>query len=281
MRAHNADLLRASMEDPYETEIRVGRAPYMRAKIIEALIDAVSTLKPSAIRHAWNCCHLYPFYGSPNYSKEREEALLRQIPKAEREFLLERNKEAEATKVAEEEETVGVPEAAASEGSSAEDEGRTAVKGNSAGSGSTKSGKGHRKGSKKRSRDSVGAAGGERTAKRRRVSACKGSENESNGANAAAPVAATEKKGRRRRKGPEYYSGVLTRPQGVEWIKHHEEHPEKTPTSRTKVTVSTPQGPATVYDNDIEAVREVANAKDYYTALQEDVDKVIQPPLLF
>jgi len=39
MRAHNGDMLRASIEDPYETEIRVGRAPYMWAKIIEALMD--------------------------------------------------------------------------------------------------------------------------------------------------------------------------------------------------------------------------------------------------
>jgi len=77
MRAHNGDMLRASIEDPYETEIRVGRAPYMRAKIIEALIDAVSTLKPSAIRHAWNCCHLYPFYGSPNYSKEEKRIFIK------------------------------------------------------------------------------------------------------------------------------------------------------------------------------------------------------------
>ena len=104
MRQLNADMLRGVKEEPEETQARIERAPYQRAKVIEAVIDAISSLKPSAIRHAWSCCHLYPFYGSPNYTRDKELKLLKQIPKAEKEFLLKRNKEtpvAEATEVTE------------------------------------------------------------------------------------------------------------------------------------------------------------------------------------
>jgi len=39
---------------------------------------------------AWNVSHLYPFYGTPNYTKKQEEDLLKQIPKESREELLDR-----------------------------------------------------------------------------------------------------------------------------------------------------------------------------------------------
>jgi len=61
MRTRNADLLRGRKEKAAQTVKRVGEAQYERAKIIDALIDAVYTLKPSAIRNAWNYSHLYPF----------------------------------------------------------------------------------------------------------------------------------------------------------------------------------------------------------------------------
>ena len=100
----NADLLRGVQEENEDTDKRIGRAVYKRAQVIEALIDAISALKPSVIRHAWNHAHIYPFYGTPNYSREKEKSLLRQIPKAERDFLLRKDDEEEvqASEVVEE-----------------------------------------------------------------------------------------------------------------------------------------------------------------------------------
>jgi len=90
MKAQNAELLRGRLESTEETRTRVGKAKYSRAKIVAAVMEAVASLKPNEIKNAWNSAHLYPFYGYPNYTKEQEESLLRQIPKAERDFLLSR-----------------------------------------------------------------------------------------------------------------------------------------------------------------------------------------------
>ena len=95
MRAQNTSMLRAVDETPEETEERVGSAPYRRAKIVAAVIEGISALSPSKIQNAWKTSHLYPFQDGPNYTREKEERLLQQIPKADRDLLLSRAKEAE------------------------------------------------------------------------------------------------------------------------------------------------------------------------------------------
>jgi len=59
-----------------------------RAKIVADVIEAIASLTPRKTQNAWNAFHLYPFYGTPNYTRSRELKLLRQIPKADRLDLL-------------------------------------------------------------------------------------------------------------------------------------------------------------------------------------------------
>jgi len=70
--------------------LRVGKAPYRRAKILAAVIEAVASLTPLKIQNAWNASYLHPFYGIPNYTRDREIKLLLQLPKEERLVLLKK-----------------------------------------------------------------------------------------------------------------------------------------------------------------------------------------------
>jgi len=65
----------------------------------------------------WNCCYLYVFFYG-NYSRGKEDALLKQIPKAEKDFLLNRNKE--VTEVTEMEEGENAEEVSENESTNGE-----------------------------------------------------------------------------------------------------------------------------------------------------------------
>jgi len=95
MREENERLLRARQEGHESMMFRVGNAPYKRVKIYAAVIEAVASLTPLKIQNAWNASHLYPFYGTPNYTRSRELKLLHQIPKEDRLKMLRRMVEAE------------------------------------------------------------------------------------------------------------------------------------------------------------------------------------------
>jgi len=95
MMEQNERLLRARKEKPDEMVYRVGNAAYKRAKIVAAVIEAVASLTPQKIQNAWNASHLYPFYGTPNYTRKRELNLLRQIPKTDRLAMIMRMLETE------------------------------------------------------------------------------------------------------------------------------------------------------------------------------------------
>ena len=95
MMEQNERLLRARQEGHNEMVCRVGNAPYKRAKIVAAVIEAVASLTPRKIQNAWNASHLYPFYGTPNYTRNREMKLLAQIPKSDRLDLIMRMLQAE------------------------------------------------------------------------------------------------------------------------------------------------------------------------------------------
>jgi len=263
MRTMNADMLRGALELPEDAEIRIGKAPYLRARMVEAILDAVSSLKPSAIRHAWNCCHLYPYYGTPNYTKKKEEMLLRQIPKVEKQFI-EENKEQAAEVVEVEDGT----EAAT------EDCSMDVVEESSAASAVSNKGSGLKRGRKSKT---ASTETGESAPKRRRRSTCEDKENQNRQAN----VTATETKSKRGKKGPRLYTGVLSNPRGRKWLEEYEKRdPEDKQQSETRaeVTISSQQGPLTLYDCELDRERELADPEDYFTALQEDVAAVIDPP---
>ena len=72
MRSQNRELLIAVKETPEETELRVGSALYQRARIAAVTIEAVKALRPKMIQIACDTFHLHPFYGTPNYDRDKE-----------------------------------------------------------------------------------------------------------------------------------------------------------------------------------------------------------------
>ena len=87
------------------------------------------------------------------------------------------------------------------------------------------------------------------------------------------------KKRRRREKGTGYFTGLLTSPEGLKWVAEFEKDPSIANITCSSATINSQQGPITVNDADIDFVKEVANPGDYFTALREDIEGVIECPL--
>ena len=85
----------------------------------------------------------------------------------------------------------------------------------------------------------------------------------------------TKKIKKKRRRGRVLYTGLLTSPEGLQWVKDFEKNPQKQSVTRSTVTVSSLQGSTVVCDYDTEAVKEVADPADYFTALLDDVYSVL------
>jgi len=274
LRRLNADLLRVRLERPRDAKVRVGLAKYTRARIVAAVKEALAALKPYAIQMAWNTSHLYPFYGTPNYSKEKEQALLQQIPKADRDFLLSRRKEAEPQipKVSEGQkkvENAPVPmqvEDAQASVNAEEPSGAKRVAVVRRGRKGAVAVKRGRKTTESAEADDVPET--KVAEKRRRIDSSteiaedKENQNEANSAG-----------GRKGRKGPQLYKGLLTCADGLAWLKKFESNEKNYSVTTSTVTLTSPAGPIVVKDRSAEAEREVADPDDYFTALESDAEK--------
>lgn len=88
--AEESNLLMQSLDETPEQAIaRVQERAYDRYKTLESVIEALQkSLTYKKITTAWATSHLYPFRGTPHYTKEEEESLLQQITPEERSKLM-------------------------------------------------------------------------------------------------------------------------------------------------------------------------------------------------
>jgi len=199
-------------------------------RFVEAKYDSECMERVSSLSLVWQ----------PNYTKEKEERLLQQISKTDRDFLQSRTnpipypKQQCTQTVVRKRRRITVAEEPTVEGET--ENGREPCN------------------TDKNMEEAMVAT------KRRRLNDEK--ENRE-------PCNTGEAKGRRR-KGPDLYKGLLTCPEGVTWVTEFEKnHKEYTVTTST-VTLNSAVGPIVVTDGNVEAEKEVADPKDYFTALEKD-----------
>jgi len=78
----------AYQEETSATITRVNKSGYRRARIIEAILNALPlALIPRNIRAAWETSHLFPFKPEPPGSKEDEELILAQLTEEDKELM--------------------------------------------------------------------------------------------------------------------------------------------------------------------------------------------------
>ena len=78
-------------EDSKATHDRVKKAGVRRAKLIDAVVNAVHTaMLPRPIQRAWEVSHLFPFQPEPPGSEKDEIMLQKQIMDDEKKFLLDK-----------------------------------------------------------------------------------------------------------------------------------------------------------------------------------------------
>jgi len=282
---------------------------------------------------AWNVSHLYPFYGTPNYTKKQEEDLLKQIPKESREELLDRIADkklrqqpqgstaaaaaedddmtvmmsegvmdledcGDEEKAVEEEESrnevaseAATPKVVRKRKERAEDKGdedvtRTEVVTVPAT---------QRRGRKRSSRDKEGggADGNPKGRKQPRTTvSAEGTENSSTYDNNNNNTVGTKRNSsgksdegsrKRGRRGPVYFTGVLSSPEGIKWLEEFEKHRQESAKNKGKsdkpstVAVCTSVGSLVLENKIDESQEELADPTDYFTVLGGVAEQYFTP----
>jgi len=76
MKAYNERRLAGSQESPPTTMRRVKYSNYQRARILMAIIEALHQLTPNRIKIAYKAAHIWPLFGTPNYTRQQEQRFL-------------------------------------------------------------------------------------------------------------------------------------------------------------------------------------------------------------
>jgi len=201
MRSQNRELLAAIQEETDAEREQLARsAPYKRAKILAAIVEAIATLKPHSIQTAWRTTHLYPFFGTPNYSRKKELRLLNQIPEPERKKLLDKMREAE--------EQDNAIEAAERASNATEKEATKEATVTTTTTATAKITKGRKRG-------------------RPRKEKAKNSDQQSETENAQGNANIETMKPKRKKRGHYLFKGVLSNSNGYAWLEDYERRPEK------------------------------------------------------